>query len=175
MSYRLQVTIADDTAQQLEQRAQTAGQPVSRVAATLITLALEGNQALAPTTPSTRSRSVDRSVPEPPSWIEPAALAARRLWRADLWAAVLALHHRYPKELARLEASWWQSNARIEQLAALDAWRLAIDHACSDPREELAFHHTLAELHYVLEHAPGIGIDTFHPGPPPHEWLDPNA
>ena len=87
-------------------------------------------------------------------------------------AAVLALCARYPKQLARLEATWWRDRARTEQLAALAAWRGAIDHAGQDPREELAFHAQLADLGYLLEHLPG-GADTFQPGPPPHEWLDP--
>jgi hypothetical protein len=147
MSYRLQVTIADDAADELERRADTAGQPVSRVAATLITLALGTTAGPTHAAASTRPRAIDRPASQPASWIEPVDRAARRHWRAELWAAVLALHNRYPKELARLEASWWQNTARIEQLAALDAWRLAIDQASGDPREELAFHHQHRHRH----------------------------
>ena len=175
MSYRLQVTITDDIANQLERRAQTAGQPISRVAATLITLALNTDIQHAGRPTMTRQRTAHRRAPQQPSWIEPFDPPSRRHWRAQTWAAVLAPHNRYPKDLSRLEASWWRDTARIEQLAALDAWRLAIDHDGTDPREELAFHHHLADLRYTLEHTPGIGTDTFHPGPPPHRWLNPDG
>ena len=172
MGYRLQVTVADDIANELQRRAQTAGQPASRVAATLIHLALNTDASLARDRAPARSVSASHDAAQPPSWIEPIAVAERRAWRSELWAAVLALCARYPKELQRLEASWWRNRARTEQLAALDAWRLEIDQTGSDPREELAFHHQLADLRYVLEHLPG-GADTFESGPPPHEWLDP--
>ena len=170
MSYRIQVTIADDVADELDRCAEMAGQPASRIAATLITLALTShtNTARHDPTPA-RSRGAERAATRPPSWIEPIAPDERRAWRSELWAAVLALCARYPKELQQLEASWWRNRARTEQLGALDAWRLAIDQTASDPREELAFHDQLADLRYVLEHTP----DTFTPGPPPHEWLDP--
>lgn len=175
MSYRLQVTIADDIADELDRRAEAAGQPASRVAATLVTLALIGDpNAARRDAPPSGSRIAKREATPPPSWIEPLAPHERRAWRSELWAAVLALCARYPQELQRLEASWWRNRARTEQLAALDAWRLAIDQTATDPREELAFHHQLADLRYFLEHIPGIGADTFTPGPPPHEWLNPN-
>jgi hypothetical protein len=178
MSYRLQVTIADEIADELDRRAQTAGQPASRVAATLINLALNSDTHIGRRNGSTAGPvsatrlSASRASAQPPSWIEPIARDDRRVWRSELWGAVLALCARYPKELQRLEASWWRDRARIEQLAALDAWRFAIDQTGTDPREELAFHHQLADLRYVLEHTPGVGADTFTP--PPHEWLDPS-
>ena len=172
MSYRLQVTIADDIADELERRAQMAGQPASRIAATLINLALTTDTSAARDAAPARLVSASRDAGQPPSGIEPMAPDERRAWLSGLWAAVLALCARYPKELQRLEASWWRNRARTEQLAALDAWRLAIDHTGTDPREELAFHAQLADLRYLLEHTPGLGADTFQPGPPPHEWLD---
>ena len=172
MSYRLQVTIADDLADELEHRAQAAGQPASRVAATLINLALSVPASPTTTRGTRRSDIATRDTTRQPSWIEPFADHEQCAWRSALWAAVLALCARYPKQLARLEATWWRDRARTEQLAALAAWRGAIDHAGQDPREELAFHAQLADLGYLLEHLPG-GADTFQPGPPPHEWLDP--
>lgn len=172
MGYRLQVTVADDIADELQRRAQTAGQPASRVAATLINVALNIGATVARDRAPARLVSARRDAAQPASWIEPIAVAERRAWRSELWAGVLALCARYPQELQRLEASWWRYRARTEQLAALDVWRLAIDQTGSDPREELTFHHQLADLRYVLEHLPG-GADTFQPGPPPHEWLDP--
>jgi len=87
--------------------------------------------------------------------------------------AILALCHRYPRELARLEGEWWQRPTRVETLAALAAWRDQLDHDGQDPRDELAFQNQLTELQHHLEHTPGIGADTFDPTqPPPTEWLD---
>jgi hypothetical protein len=123
VGYRLQVTVADDIADELRRRAQTAGQPASRVAATLINLALNTDARLARDRAPARSVSASHDAAQPPSWIEPIAVAERRAWRSELWAAVLALCARYPKELQRLEASWWRNRARTEHLAALDAWR----------------------------------------------------
>ena len=173
MSYRLQVTIADDVADELERRAHAAGQPASRVGATLINLALNTDATAGPSPAAARSASASRRAVEPPSWLEPVAPHERREWRSELWAAVVALYARYPRELDRLEASWWCNRARTEHLAALDAWRFAIDQGSRDPREELAFHAQLDDLRYALEHAPGVGADVFRPGPPQHEWLDP--
>ena len=116
--------------------------------------------------------SASHGAAQPPSWIEPIAVDERRAWRGELWPASLRSARATPKNSSGSKHSWWRNRARAEQLAALDAWRLAIDKTGSDPREELTFHHQLADLRYVLEHLPG-GADTFQPGPPPHEWLDP--
>ncbi|HTX06969.1 MAG TPA: hypothetical protein VME22_00075 [Solirubrobacteraceae bacterium] len=140
MSYRLQVTIADDIANQLERRAQTAGQPASRVAATLINLALADHAGKRNATTPSSPRQMR------PPWLEPHDPDERRIWRGELWLAVLALCARYPRELQRLESGWWRTTSRIEQLAALDAWRFRIDQTGQDPREELAFQAQLAEV-----------------------------
>ena len=172
MSYRLQVTIADDIADELERRADAAGQPSSRVAAALINLALTDHTAKRNIT-TARSPAAISARPRRPPWLEPHDPAERRIWRSELWLAVLALSARYPRELDRLEAEWWRSTSRIEHLAALDAWRLQIDRHGQDPREELAFQAQLADLHHSLDHAPGIGTNTFDRGLPPDEWLNP--
>ena len=172
MSFRLQVTVADDIADELERRAEAAGQPSSRVAATLINLALTDHTAKRNIT-TARSPAAISAPPTRPPWLEPHDPAERHIWRGELWLAVLALSTRYPRELDRLEAEWWRRTSRIEQLAALDAWRLQIDHHGQDPREELAFQAQLADLHHTLERTPGIGTDTFDRGLPPDEWLNP--
>ena len=97
MGYRLQVTVADDIADELQRRAQTAGQPASRVAATLINLALNTDARLARDRAPARSVSASHGAAQPPSWIEPIAVDERRAWRGELWAGVLALCARYPK------------------------------------------------------------------------------
>lgn len=35
------------------------------------------------------------------------------------WAAIVALHARYPKELERLKDGWWEDNSQTETLTAL--------------------------------------------------------
>ena len=97
MGYRLQVTVADDIADELQRRAQTAGQPASRVAATLINLALNTDARLARDRAPARSVSASHGAAQPPSWIEPIAVDERRAWRGELWAGVLALCARYPQ------------------------------------------------------------------------------
>jgi hypothetical protein len=174
MSHRLQVTVADEVADELERRGHVSGQPASRIAARLIDLALAGNP--------TRSRNGSPQSDEPggrhvaptqTSWLEPADPVDRRWWRSEMWGTVVALHARYPVEMADLEALWWQSTARVEQLGALGTWRLQIDRGCLDPREELAFHAQLADFQRVLEQTPGVGGAGFQPNAPPFEWLDP--
>jgi hypothetical protein len=172
VSYRLQVTVADDVADELESRAQTAGQPASRVAAMLINLALT-NHAQTRAAMAAHSPATISTRPTRPSWLEPHDPAERRFWRRELWLAVLALCARYPRALDRLVAEWWRRTSRIEHLAALEAWLLQIDRSGQDPREELAFQAQLADLHHTLERTPGIGANTFDHGLPPNEWLDP--
>ena len=174
MSHRLQVTVADEVADELERRGRVSGQPASRIAARLIDVALAGNPIPSrngsPQSDDTGGRHV---APIQTSWLEPADPIERRLWRSDMWAAVVALHTRYPVEMGDLDALWWQRAARVEQLAALGAWRLQIDRGCRDPREELRFHAQLADFQRVLEQTPGVEAGSFRPNAPPFEWLDP--
>ena len=171
MSYRLQVTIADDIADELERRAEAAGQPSSRVAAALINLALTDHTAKRNIT-TARSPAAISARPTRPPWLEPHDPAERRIWRGELWAAVLALSTRYPQELHRLEAEWWRRPAGSNNSPHSTHGASRSTRPASDPREELAFQPQLADLHNILEHLPG-GTDTFQRGPPPHEWLNP--
>jgi hypothetical protein len=176
MSHRLQVTVPDDVADELDRRGEIGGQPASRVAAQLILAGLGGgaSRTSAPA-PGQRLAAGRHVEPVRPPWLEPSDPVKARWWRSELWGSVLALRARYPRELGSLEARWWRKPARVEQLAALAAWRSQIDQDCLDPREEFIFQAQLADFQRVLEQTPGVGADVFQPGAPPPEWLEPRG
>ncbi len=62
-----------------------------------------------------------------------------------MWGSIVALHGRYPRHLEHLKDGWWDDEATAETLCALAVWRAEIDQHGRDPREELAFHHQLAD------------------------------
>lgn len=100
MSRRVRITMPDATGDDLAELALHVGQSVNHVAADLLRSAVE--RARRPT-----SRAEAPPVPVPARdggapWLEPRDGRPRR-WRSELWAAVLALHGRYPDELANLE------------------------------------------------------------------------
>jgi hypothetical protein len=169
MTHRVMITLPDPLAEQLDQHAARTAQRTATAAAELIRDALNHPaQTKTPAASASRSPTSEQTAP----WIEPSD-ETRAAWRSETWMAILALCARYPKELARLENAWWRRPSRVETLAALAEWRNRLDHESTDPREELAFQGRLAELQYTLEHAPGIGADTFDPSaPPPTEWLE---
>jgi hypothetical protein len=80
-------------------------------------------------------------------------------WGPNMWAAIVALHKRYPGALAKLEHDWHERPERTETFAALAIWRASIDVAAEDPREELAFHNAIQiqQLARILDQTPGIG------------------
>lgn len=61
-------------------------------------------------------RHVQRS---PPAWLDPPPGRERKAWRSEMWAAVLALHHRYQDALSALPGDWWRDPPLIEVLGAL--------------------------------------------------------
>ena len=170
MSYRLQVTVPDDLADELERRGRAGGQPASRVAAQLLVLAVNGG-ADRPRPPAPRDdRDGGRHVQqEPPVWLDPPDPGDRQSWRSQLWAAVLALHRRYEDALANLPADWWRNAALTEVLGALAAWRSTIDGCGADPREELAFHTQLIAFGRLVDER--AGGDVFRESAPPPAWL----
>lgn len=176
LSHRLQVTVADDVADELERRGAVGGQFASRVAAKLIDLALNGNSRPTHRSTAASDRTPGRHVAEVrPPWLEPLGPADRRRWRSEMWAMVLDLYARYPRQLGNLEGNWWQYPARIEQLGAFVAWRSQIDDGRHDVREELCFQADLEEFRRQLDQTPGVGGGVFQPGVPPAEWLDPDT
>ena len=171
MSYRLQVTVPDDLADELERRAEAGGQPASRVAAQLLVLAVNGGTDHRRKTTAPEERDEGRHVVHrPPAWLLPPNRHDRGPWRRELWTAVLALHHRYQDALSNLPTDWWRDPALTEVLGALATWRSVIDVHGSDPREELAFHAQLIAFGQLLDQRPGGG-GMFGNSPPPAEWF----
>jgi hypothetical protein len=84
---------------------------------------------------------------------------------------VSALHRRYQAQLKRLPTDWFTNRSLVEHLAALCAWRSALDAGSSDdPRAELLFHDRLEILRRQLD---AVGsYRTFEHRPPPEEWLN---
>jgi hypothetical protein len=171
VSYRLQVTVPDDLADELERRGRAGGQPASRVAAQLLGLAVSGGIDHRRRTPPREVRDEGSHVAQrPPAWLVPPSRLHREPWRRELWTAVLALHQRYGDALSNLPADWWRDPALTEVLGALVTWRAIIDVHGSDPREELAFHTQLIAFGQLLDQRPG-GSDVFNESGPSAEWL----
>jgi hypothetical protein len=171
VSYRLQVTVPDDLADELDRRGRVGGQPASRVAAQLLVLAVSGGIDHRQKTPRRDDHDEGRHVVHrPPAWLVPPNRGEREPWRRELWTAVLALHHRYEDALSNLPADWWRDPALTEALGALVTWRSIIDVHGSDPREELAFHTQLIAFGRLLDQSP-CGGGVFGESVPPAEWL----
>jgi hypothetical protein len=169
MSYRVRIAIPEATGDDLAQLARYAGQPASHVAADLLRAAIE--RASRPA-----ARAEAPPMPTPPlegggPWLEPRN-DTRARWRSELWTAVLALHERYPDELANLDADWWRNPSRVEVLGALATWRSTIDTSGQDPREELAFHTQLMAFGAILDQTPGSGGAAFQDETALAEWFN---
>jgi len=154
---RLMIRLPDPAHDTLEARAQQAGEPLASTAAGLLRTVLEDPESK-PVRP-VRSQRPDSRTRLPASTPGPAWLPSEEdeKWADDTWGAILALHERYPRALAKLEHDWYQHPERAEMLAALATWRAAIDTAGEDPREELAFQNALLQLARTLDQAPGLG------------------
>jgi hypothetical protein len=166
MSYRLQMTIPDDLAKELARRGRAGKRPVSRVAAELLVLALNGD--------ASDDHRVDFSDDQAPAhgsplWLDPPRGPERNAWRNELWAGILDLHRRYRDALGNLPADWWREPALVELLGALVTWRATIDVHGSDPREELAFHTQLIAFGALLDQRPGGR--SFSEDALPAEWF----
>jgi len=167
---RIAITLDEHAQAELSRHAQSNQEPVARTAARLVRDGLLSAHAPAPDAPAAPATNTDPATGTP-AWLEPGP-SARERWRRETWAAVCALHERYPKALERLDASWWQDRSQVETLAALCVWRSQLDAGASeDPRAELLFHDRLDALARQLREnavrlrAPFVG------GPPPEEWL----
>jgi hypothetical protein len=163
VSRALKVTLPDPAAQQLEQYAETTGEPLATLAARILIQHLTSHAAPAPTRNASKPRSAQR-----PRWLAPAQDAAA--WRSSTWAQIVALHERYPTQLAGVQDGWWEHPTQLETLAALAAWRHELDQHGTDPREELLFHAQLDDYHAVLKgQARGVA-KAWHPDAPPEGW-----
>jgi hypothetical protein len=113
--------------------------------------------------------TVGRNGGERPLWLEP--YGGDPTWRLEMWGAIVALHGRYPRQLAALKDEWWTDESHTETLCALAVWRAEIDDTGQDPREELAFQAQLADYANILRHEGGGVTKAWRPGAPPHDWL----
>ena len=83
-----------------------------------------------------------------------------------MWGAIVALHARYPRQLEHLKHGWWDDEATDRD--SLRPGRLARGDRRQgrDPREELAFHHQLADFAHTLRQQGGGVESTWQPGAP---------
>ncbi len=168
VSHRLQIVLPDPAAAQLHEQAVAADEPVATLAARIIrdgvARATKNGTITTPMAPLTATAPTDSRPP----WLEPYGGDAD--WRREMWGAIVALHGRYPRHLGHVKTGWWQDEAITETLCAFAVWRSQIDHHGHDPREELAFHHQLANIARTLREQ-GSGVEhTWKPGPPPESW-----
>lgn len=169
VSTRLQIVLPDPVAAQLQELAVAAGEPLATLTARIVrdgvARAVKGSRLAAPVASPALAATSGR-----PPWLEP--YGGDKQWRRETWGAIVALHGRYPRRLEHLEEGWWNDEATTEMLCALAVWRSEIDNSGRDPREELAFHHQLADYADILRQQSG-GVDkTWRPGAPPEEWID---
>lgn len=192
---RLSIRLPDPAHEALEQRAHESGLPVASAASGLLRTLLVDEDAMPakslraqrqnpqtqrpttrpstiahPTTTAHPASSVCANPAPKPPWL-PSETDPH--WAENTWGAIIALHSRYPRALAKLEHDWHQHPDRVETLAALATWRAGIDIAAEDPREELAFHNALQQLTRNLDHSAGLARP-FKPNTPmPPDWRSP--
>jgi hypothetical protein len=170
MSRKIQIVLPEPVALQLQELADSRGEPLATFARQLV----RDGIALAATEDRVRAPAASASNPSSrggrPRWLEP--YGRDSAWRQEMWGAVVALHGRYPRHLEHLHTGWWSDESQAEMLCALAVWRADIDDAGQDPREELAFHHQLAEYAHTLRQQGGGVEKTWTPGAPPPEWID---
>jgi hypothetical protein len=151
---RLSIRLPDPAYAALAERALAGGEPLASTASGLLRTVLEDPDAK-PVRQTRTLRPAPRTRP-PSTASGPPWLPVERdpNWAEQTWAAILALHARYPRALAKLEHDWYEHPERAETLAALAVWRASIDAAAEDPREELAFQNALQQLARTLDQPP---------------------
>jgi hypothetical protein len=104
---------------------------------------------------------VPRPKPRPkrgtPPWLEPLDENEAHIWLQDMWGSVAALYRSYPTAFAHLPEGWWRDAQLMELLCCMATWRVNIDVASEDPREEFSFHNGLQQIAHLLGQAPGGG------------------
>lgn len=154
---RLSIRLPDPAYETLAERAQAGREPLASTASGLLRTVLEdpdSKPAKRLRAPRPESRTRRPANADGPPWL-PSDQDPN--WAKQMWAAILALHARYPRALAKLEHDWYEHPERAETLAALATWRANIDAAAEDPREELAFQNALQQLTRTLEETHGLG------------------
>jgi hypothetical protein len=167
---RLSIRLPDPAYATLAERAIAGGEPLASTASGLLRTVLEDQDAkpakrLRAQRPESRTRppSTAGGPPWLPNEQDPN-------WAEHMWAAIVALHQRYPRALAKLESDWYEHPERSETLTALATWRASIDAAAEDPREELAFQSALQQLARTLDQSPGLGRPFKADTPMPPGW-----
>ncbi len=170
---RIQISIPTSTIDQLRAIADSAGEPVARVGARLLMSGLTDGRAASRVRRRPKETDGGEAAEEPmiAPWLEPFDDDERRLWRQRTWGDAVALYGRYPTSLEHLPELWWRESELLENVCALAAWRLSIDCAGRDPREELAFHNQLADFRDVLRRRGGGITKQFKPGAPHDDWI----
>lgn len=169
MSRRRQIVLPDPVDQQLRELANSADMPPSTLAAHMVQAgvakaAKDGNvRALHPAPAALGAGSADRAP-----WLEP--YGGDPDWRQQMWGQIVALHGRYPTQLANLKDKWWTDESTTETLSALATWRAELDDTGQDPRDELAFQNQLTDYAQHLRQQSGGVTKTWTPGAPPPEW-----
>jgi CopG-like RHH_1 or ribbon-helix-helix domain, RHH_5 len=168
MSQRLQIVLPDPVAAQLHELADASGEPVATLAARIVrdgvAHPVKDGKLTAPAAPRRTAATMDQRPP----WLEP--YGGDSVWWREMWGSVVALHGRYPRQLEHLKDGWWDDEATAETVCALAVWRAEIDQHGRDPREELAFHHQLADIADTLRQQGGGVESRWTPGAPPERW-----
>jgi hypothetical protein len=169
-SRRLKITLPEPLAEELEDLAETAGEPVATVAAQIVRKHLEMARNGSPAAKAGVSAAAamgETSGGRAP-WLEP--YGGDREWSELMWGSILALHGRYPTALGYLKEGWWNDAAHVETLCALAVWRGWLDDSGRDPREELAFQFQLYDFGRSLRQEGGGITKAWKPGVEPAEW-----
>jgi hypothetical protein len=170
MSRPMKIVLPDPVAAQLAELAASADEAPATLAAHMVR---DGVAVAAEDGKVRHLRSapvlVGRNGGERPPWVEP--YGGDPEWRQQMWGAIVALHGRYPRQLAALKDEWWTDEAHTETLCALAIWRAEIDDSGQDPREELAFQTQLADYSHALRSEGGGVTRAWKPGAPPEEWI----
>ena len=168
MSSRLQIVLPDAVGAQLQELAAGAGEPLATLARQMVrdgvALAAQSGKVRSPRA----SPTVDGKAAGRPRWLEP--YGGDPAGRTEMWGAVVALHGRYPRQLQDVKTGWWTDDSQTETLCALAVWRADIDETGRDPREELAFHHQLADYAHSLRQQGGGVEKAWQPCAPPDGW-----
>ncbi len=169
MSQRRQIVLPDPVDQQLRELAEGADSPPSTLAAHMVEAgvaqaAKDGKVRPLRSTPALVGTRGDERAP----WLEP--YGGDTEWRRQMWGAIVALHGRYPTQLATLNDKWWTDESTTETLCALAIWRAELDDTGQDPRDELAFQNQLADYSHLLRQQGGGVTKAWKPGAPPPEW-----
>lgn len=167
MSHAIKVILPNPAMAQLDALGVAADTRIATLASQLLQHAIA--QAADRGKPASPSRPATPPVGDSrPPWLEPPG--GHEQWRTMTWAAIVALHARYPRHLEHLKDKWWTDNATTEIVAALACWRQELDDAGTDPRQELAFHMQLNDYSHQLRQPSGGATKTWKPRVASAEW-----